>query len=208
MLKDQVLKNLLNLFFILTVFCQDTWADTQSLTQKKENAGNTEYSLRIRPLGLVDQIYGIEAFATSPTGFFAGPTFHYFAGTDSPKGTSLTVSEIGIKAGKVFYTQKRNQGWFIFGMLNYYFTGVTNLNAATQQTFTANINQFGEGIFAGYQIKTHLIGPERWDIRFGVGIVNKDELIKTFVASNGAPVPIGVRKRLNPALEFSLGYSL
>ena len=165
------------------------------------------YSLRVRPLGILTASPGAEVFLGTESGFFIGPTFATFSGDNDIKSTALQTTEIGLKFGRVFGGRTANQGWFVMGNINYYLTSVTQFYSGLSKSFQANIHQFGEAIFAGYQFQASLIG-DRWDVRLGLGLAYKPGEVQYFQDGYGNTVPVGVLKRFDPSLEFTLGYSI
>ena len=180
---------------------------SRKVTETKDDIGDLFYSVRIRPLGLIDQIYGGEAYVMTRSGYFFGTTYNIFKGTNTDKNTYLSNSELGFRLGKVFWGHLKNSGFFIFANFLYEFTLVSNYYQVTDQTFAVNIKQPGEALYVGYQIRTKVFGPDRWDVRLGLGIVNKDAVIKNFQADDQSRFQMGVRARRDPSLEFSLGYT-
>ena len=169
------------------------------------------YSLRARPIGLASGIYGLEGFWMLNNdsifqGLFVGPTFHAFQGNDDPKQTALTNYEIGIKFGKLFQMGAPNRGWFVMGNLNLYKTQVSQYYAPQSRTLTAEFAQLGEAVFVGYQWPATLIG-EHWDLRLGVGAVFKEAYVQYFDVGTASPVQVGARKRWDPTLEYTMGYT-
>lgn len=165
------------------------------------------FSLRARPLALFSQVYGAEAYYTTGGGFFIGPTYHYFLGNNADRLSAVRNYEFGIRFGKIFETHLRQQGWFVMGNVNLLNTTVVQYNANADSVFRNQFNQIGEALFGGYQWKASILG-RHWDVRLGVGLAFKPESIKYFDDTAGNAVPIGVRQRFDPTLEFSMGYVL
>ena len=164
------------------------------------------YSVRVRPIALATEVPGAEFYLSTDSGYFIGGTFHYFSGQNDTKNTALTNTETGLRFGRVFPSGVENQGWFIMGNINYYRTNVSNFYTVTGQDFSLDTGQMGEALFLGYQFRARLIGKDHWDLRLGLGCNYKSEIVQNFVASNGTVIPVGIRERLDPTLEFTLGY--
>ena len=175
---------------------------------QSSTSDTSHFSLRLRPFGLAQGIYGMEAFFQHSSGWFIGPTAHFFSGDNSVKQTTLTNQEIGIKLGHLFYQEDHQRGFFVMGSVDFQNTTIGSYYSVTKQTFTSQIQQYSGSLFAGYQFKATLIGPQHWDLRLGLGIVYKPEMISYFRAIDNIIFPIGVRERLDSTLEFTLGYEL
>lgn len=167
---------------------------------------NLQYSARVRPLALAYSILGAEFFATTESGYFFGPTFHHYSESNESRISAQSGNEWGIKFGRIFPTGTDHQGIFIMGNLNYLSSDVNALYTTTQQNFSNAIHLWYEALVVGYQFNSLLFGPNAWDLRLGAGVVYRPESFKSFIASNGDKVPVGIRQRLDPTLEFSVGY--
>ena len=163
------------------------------------------YSLRVRPLALASTVYGGEVYGMTDTGYFIGSTFHYFYGKNPERLSAVENTEIGIRFGKVFQEKSVNQGWFLMGNLNWFITSVKQFNVNGGSTFDAKIQQPGEAFFGGYQWRALIIGTH-WDLRLGVGMAYKAEKLLNFDDTAGNRIQIGVRKRFDPSLEYTMGY--
>jgi len=178
-----------------------------ALTPKDETE-TSHFSFRLRPFAFAQGIFGAEAFYQLPSGWFAGPTAHFFSGDNSVKATTLTNQEIGIKLGHLFYRDDHQRGFFILGSVDFENTTIGSYYSITKQTFNTQIQQYSESLFVGYQFRAILIGPKHWDLRLGLGAVYKPEVITYFKAIDGNIFPLGVRQRLDSSLEFTLGYEI
>jgi len=164
-------------------------------------------SFRIRPLGLVQGVLGAEAFIRNQTGWFIGPTAFFFAASNSTKQTTISNWELGIKAGRIFYTSEL-QGFFVFADLSLENTSLTSYYTPTNQIFAVTLSQLSEALFAGYQFRATFFSEHHWDFRLGLGIAYKPGLITKLQAEDGSPIIMGSRKRLDPSMEFTVGYEI
>ena len=196
----QHLYTLTKYFYLVIIFllCSTSFANS--------SVSNIDYSLRIRPIAILYGIPGVEAFATHSNGYFIGPTFHFFSEENDLNNSSLKGSVVGLKFGRVFPDGVPHQGWFIFGNINYLNARMSNFYSTTQQTFSGSINLWYESLFVGYQFNSLIFGPNEWDVRLGVGMVYRPDRYLTFKANNSDLVPVGIRERLDPSLEFTIGY--
>ena len=75
------------------------------------------WSVRVRPLGLVSNVYGLEGAWMSNEGmlkgFFIGPTAHFLGEQNDNRQAAINIAEVGIKFGKLFQSYRENAGYFI-----------------------------------------------------------------------------------------------
>lgn len=200
---------LFRVFILTLVLSHNAFAQGENVQPSVETANDSHFSLRVRPLALCYGIFGGEAYYETDGGYFIGLTGQSFAVSNPDKQTTLNNAEFGIKFGKFFGRDSgRAYGFFIQGAANLNHTVLTSYYANTQQNLKAQFYQVSGVLYAGYQFRAAFIDERRLNIRLGVGVGYKPASTIPIAALDGTAVPIGVRKRLDPSLEFTIGYLL
>ena len=188
---------------------QTAAAAESNSTEKDAAKPNPEiFNVRIRPLALFQEIVGAE-FGIAPTPRFeTGPTVHWFDEPNDVRGSEVNSWELGLKATGIVWSPFYREGAYLSGAAYYYITQVSQSFASPPATITtSHFHTLGWTLTAGYQWNLRLFNTDAWTVRLGGGVGYKQEHLES-VMVQGQAYPLGVRTRLDPTMEFTVGVAI
>ncbi len=161
-------------------------------------------ALRIRPLGTLAGTLGAEVELKPGEHFFFGPTAHYASGFNSLRDSSQEVWELGLKSGWFFGDSTFSEGWYVSASALAYQTDIRRI-LASGNPGRLRLWCPGAAIVAGHQWQIGIFG-ERWNFRAGLGMGYKAPY-STLVQTNAGQEPMSIGKRLDVAMDLTLGWN-
>ena len=163
-------------------------------------------NIRVRPLGLVSQVFGAEFGLIFLPRFELGPSVHYFHNSNDVRSTNVNAWELGLKASSLVLPNAFREGVYLSGAAYVYLTQVQQ-TIGGELTSTGHFRVPGASLVLGYQWNLNIRKTDIWTLRLGGGLGYRKGYSESIIL-HGKSYLLGARPRLDPTLELTIGAAI